>query len=128
MDGEIGRLIGAVETSNALLIPCLLELTFVSGCNLHRALPQRGEEADRPVCQVRSACVHCTLPTTEACGHLCLCALVIWLLSYAAPGSYQSTLELKRYRVRLLLSGRCILGGRESASILSTRIDEMMVC
>ena len=75
----------------------MLGLTCLSGCNLHRALPQRGEKADCPVRQVRSACVHCTIPTTEACGQLCLCALVSWLPFYAAPGSYQSTLGLRRF-------------------------------
>ena len=67
----------------------------LSDCNLWRALPESGEEADRPGRQVWSACVHCTLQTTEAYGRLCLCAHVIWLLSDAARVSYQSTVGPK---------------------------------
>ena len=67
----------------------------LSDCNLWRALPERGEEADRPGRQVWSVYVHYMLPTTEAYGRLCLCAHVIWLLSYAALVSYQSTVGPK---------------------------------
>ena len=67
----------------------------LSDCNLWRALPESGEEADRPGRQVWSVYVHYMLPTTEAYGRLCLCAHVIWLLSDAARVSYQSTVGPK---------------------------------